>query len=279
VLNGEIDAPTLFTVVVTFEKLRMPLLMFPQSIAGLADARVGAKRVATFLGLAEVEDKPQPGGGGGDDDGVAIKVEQGEFFWDSPSEEQEQARTATAVTAAVTKTKNKKKSRNKAKEERLVSSTAESSVVNPSFKNVMPVLQDINCSLRRGSLTAVVGPVGSGKSSFCNAILGELTQTKGSVQVNGSIAYVAQTPWILHASVRDNILFGEDFDDARYRRVVEVCQLTHDLDLLEAGDMTMIGERGINLSGGVSVVCAIKFRIWWVLYIYIYICVINLKIN
>jgi ATP-binding cassette subfamily C (CFTR/MRP) protein 1 len=257
-MNGSIDAPTLFTVVVTFDKLRQPLLMFPNSIANLADARVGARRVATFLALAEVEDKPQQGGGGGDD-GVAIKVEQGEFFWDSPSEQQKQ----TPAAAAATKTKSKKKSRSKSKEERLISSMAESSSLNPTFKNVMPVLQDINCSLRQGSLTAVVGPVGSGKSSFCNAILGELTQTKGSVQVTGSIAYVAQTPWILHASVRDNILFGEEFDDARYRRVVEVCQLTHDLDLLEAGDMTMIGERGINLSGGVSVVCVIKFRVWW----------------
>jgi len=68
--------------------------------------------------------------------------------------------------------------------------------------------------------------------------------------VTGTIAFAAQTAWILNASIKDNILFGHPYDEKRYRRVLRACQLTHDLNVLDDGDMTMIGERGINLSGG-----------------------------
>eukprot|EP00124_Ichthyophonus_hoferi_P005008 Ihof_evm1s639 gene=Ihof_evmTU1s639 len=113
-----------------------------------------------------------------------------------------------------------------------------------------PVLHNINLSLPGASLTAVVGRVGSGKSSLCTAILGCLAKVQGHVIVNGRFAYVAQQAWIQNATVRDNILLGEPYDEERYNRVVEACTLTPDLLLLPAGDLTEIGEKGINLSGG-----------------------------
>merc|ERR1712205_143843 len=73
---------------------------------------------------------------------------------------------------------------------------------------------------------------------------------EGKVAVTGSIAYVAQTPWILNATLRDNVLFGLPMDEERYAAVLEAAQLTHDLSIFNDGDMTEIGERGINLSGG-----------------------------
>lgn len=78
----------------------------------------------------------------------------------------------------------------------------------PEEKSVAPVLNDINVTFPAGKLTAIVGPVGSGKSSLCNAILGEMNAVDGIVRKNGSIGYVPQTAWIFNGSLRENILFG-----------------------------------------------------------------------
>jgi ABC-type multidrug transport system fused ATPase/permease subunit len=112
------------------------------------------------------------------------------------------------------------------------------------------VMTGINLRVARGSLVAVIGPVGSGKSSLVSSILDEMYRGKGSLSVSGCVAYASQTAWILNATVRENILFGQPMDERRYHKVVKACQLVHDLEVLEAGDQTMIGERGINLSGG-----------------------------
>jgi ABC-type multidrug transport system fused ATPase/permease subunit len=96
----------------------------------------------------------------------------------------------------------------------------------------------------------VVGAVGSGKSSVVSAILGELAITSGSLNVNGSMAYVAQEAFIFNATVRDNIIFGKPYDAEKYRRVIEASALMADLGQFTAGDKTEIGERGVNMSGG-----------------------------
>ncbi|ORZ19904.1 multi drug resistance-associated protein MRP [Absidia repens] len=113
-----------------------------------------------------------------------------------------------------------------------------------------PVLQDINIGLKKGDVMAVVGRVGSGKSSLISAILGDTVKTSGKVTVRGSLGYVPQQPWVMNASVRDNITFGHRFDPDFYDRVLEACSLKSDIQILSAGDETEIGERGINLSGG-----------------------------
>ncbi|KAH8413305.1 hypothetical protein KR009_009960 [Drosophila setifemur] len=112
-----------------------------------------------------------------------------------------------------------------------------------------PVLDNINMSLRRGQLVAVIGPVGAGKSSLVQAILGELVPEAGSVQVHGRYSFASQEPWLFNASVRDNILFGLPMDKQRYRTVLKKCALDRDLELLQ-GDGTYVGERGASLSGG-----------------------------
>ncbi|CAL4058622.1 unnamed protein product, partial [Meganyctiphanes norvegica] len=112
------------------------------------------------------------------------------------------------------------------------------------------ILKNINISIKTGSLNAVVGAVGSGKSSLCSAILGEMEKKTGSVQVSGSLAYVAQQPWIQNCTLEDNILFSKPKDEERYKAVIQACALQPDLEMLPAGDQTEIGEKGINLSGG-----------------------------
>ncbi|XP_038591350.1 canalicular multispecific organic anion transporter 2 isoform X1 [Micropterus salmoides] len=113
-----------------------------------------------------------------------------------------------------------------------------------------PVLHNINVMVPQGSLLAVVGHVGCGKSSLISALLGEMEKLEGEVSIRGSVAYVPQQAWIQNATLRDNILFGNPYNEQKYRRVLEACALTLDLEVLPGGDMTEIGEKGINLSGG-----------------------------
>ena len=108
----------------------------------------------------------------------------------------------------------------------------------------------ISCSVRDDELYAIVGAVGSGKSTLLSAVLGETYKRSGTVTVRGSIAYVPQSAWIMNATLRENIIFGRDFEEDLYQATLEACGLIPDLKSLIAGDRTEIGERGINLSGG-----------------------------
>ncbi|KAH1017925.1 hypothetical protein HUJ05_008511 [Dendroctonus ponderosae] len=113
-----------------------------------------------------------------------------------------------------------------------------------------PTLRNINMKVAKNSLTAVVGAVGAGKSSLISALLGEMDKISGSVNSWGSMAYVPQQAWIQNATVRDNITFGKPFDKIKYDKVIEACALKPDFKMLDYGDQTEIGEKGINLSGG-----------------------------
>uniref|UniRef100_A0A8C9SGB7 ABC-type glutathione-S-conjugate transporter n=1 Tax=Scleropages formosus TaxID=113540 RepID=A0A8C9SGB7_SCLFO len=117
-------------------------------------------------------------------------------------------------------------------------------------KEGSPCLKRIGVRVPSGSLVAVVGHVGSGKSSLLSAMLGEMEKRSGQISVKGSVAYVPQQAWIQNASLRDNIMFGQDRKESWYKQVVEACALTPDLKILPAGDETEIGEKGLNLSGG-----------------------------
>ncbi|XP_061290371.1 ATP-binding cassette sub-family C member 4-like isoform X4 [Bos javanicus] len=117
-------------------------------------------------------------------------------------------------------------------------------------KSGTPTLQDLFFTARPGELLAVVGPVGAGKSSLLSAVLGELPSSQGQVSVHGRIAYVSQQPWMFSGTVRSNILFGKKYEEDRYEKVIKACALGEDLQLLEDGDQTVIGDRGTPLSEG-----------------------------
>ncbi|XP_017460876.1 PREDICTED: multidrug resistance-associated protein 4-like, partial [Rhagoletis zephyria] len=112
-------------------------------------------------------------------------------------------------------------------------------------------LSDISVDrLVNGDLLAVVGSVGSGKSSLLMTLLKELPLQSGTVSVDGSLAYASQEAWSFNDSIRNNILFGAPYEPERYRRVIEVCALKRDLQLLPRADQTLVGEKGVQLSGG-----------------------------
>lgn len=114
----------------------------------------------------------------------------------------------------------------------------------------LPTLKGINLQIKKGEKVAICGSVGSGKSALLYTILGEIPKISGDVQVYGSVAYVTQTAWIQSGTVRDNILFGKPMDKIQYKKAIKACALDKDIESFAHGDMTEIGERGLNMSGG-----------------------------
>ncbi|KAI0214567.1 Multidrug resistance-associated protein 1 [Lamellibrachia satsuma] len=112
------------------------------------------------------------------------------------------------------------------------------------------ILNNVNLRVPKGALVAVVGKVGSGKSCLLSALLGEMSRIKGSINVKGSVAYVPQQAWLQSNTLRNNILFNRKYNEWRYADVIRACALLPDLDVLEDGDLTEIGDKGISLSGG-----------------------------
>ncbi|XP_043470125.1 probable multidrug resistance-associated protein lethal(2)03659 [Leptopilina heterotoma] len=121
---------------------------------------------------------------------------------------------------------------------------------NDTHEVTRSTLNNINFQATSGSLTAVIGQVGSGKSSLLQLIIGELPINQGKLYIDGKFVYVSQEPWIFAASVRQNILFGREMNKARYNDVIRVCQLERDFSLFPDRDQTIIGEKGTTLSGG-----------------------------
>ena len=256
-----ITASTLFAALAAFDQLRFPLLFYPVALAQLAQAKVSAARVQAFLELPQVgqlllqnesnegdtakETKlasPQngqytrqveEGHGAG-----RIELENATIYWNNPEiplDETQHSRKSSA-------------SQQKAAEVDDKSSTDMES--SGEVRYAKPILTSISMSVEPGQLCAVIGRVASGKSTLCSAILNETLLEDGRITLTGKVAYAAQSAWIMNATVRDNILFGHAYDKDRYDRVLKVCQLEHDLEMLEAGDLTEIGEKGVNLSGG-----------------------------
>ncbi|PVH85773.1 hypothetical protein DL98DRAFT_511322 [Cadophora sp. DSE1049] len=133
------------------------------------------------------------------------------------------------------------------------------------------VLRDMTLKFPNNALSLILGPTGSGKSLLLAAILGEVDVLEGNITapqpppadqrfdskataadwiIPSAIAYVAQTPWIENATIKDNILFGLPFDETRYKKVLKACALAQDLELFDDGDLTEVGAQGISLSGG-----------------------------
>ena len=121
---------------------------------------------------------------------------------------------------------------------------------NSESKGVNFKLKDISFKVKSGELLTIVGPVASGKSTLLLSLLGELKSYTGTVDVKGKVFYVSQQPWVFTASIKQNIIFGNAFDKRKFDKIIEVCSLKKDLELLSFGMNTLVGEKGINLSGG-----------------------------
>ncbi|CAG9461161.1 unnamed protein product [Pedinophyceae sp. YPF-701] len=223
-----------------FSMLRFPMSFLPLIISQLINANIGLNRIQGFLMRAEAEEQE-------DDGGVprgAVEMKGATLSWYDADADAEAEQEAGADAGGKRKRRGEKK-KSKADEE-----GAEKSTKSSRRGGVGPALRDVTLSAKPGQLVVVAGGVGSGKSSLLAALIGGINRTAGTVHVGGSLAYVAQTAWILNATVRDNITCGEKWNPERYELAVQVSQLEQDLEILPDGDQTEIGERGINLSGG-----------------------------
>lgn len=171
---------------------------------------------------------------------VALRVMNASFTWDAPPPEDP--------------AKSKKKGHHSRKEKDGSNGKSKRTAITPGgeTKEQQDIfkLPPLSLEVPRGRLVAIVGPVGSGKTSLLQGLVGEMRRTSGTVEWGGSVAYCAQTAWIQNASIRENITFGRPFVAARYWAAVRASCLEADLDALPHGDMTEVGERGITLSGG-----------------------------
>ncbi|PKA56340.1 ABC transporter C family member 9 [Apostasia shenzhenica] len=194
-----LTAGRVLSAMATFRMLQDPIFNLPDLLSALAQAKVSADRVASYLQEDEIksdatQEIPK------DQADFEVDIEQGTFSWGLESES--------------------------------------------------PTLCGIELKVRRGMKVAICGTVGSGKSSLLSSILGEIPKMGGSVKISGRKAYVPQTPWILTGNIRENILFGSHYDQSKYETTIKACALTKDFELFADGDLTEIGERGINMSGG-----------------------------
>ena len=222
-LGGVMEPGIVFTALQLFSLFQQILIQFPNGVNQLVTTIVALRRIGTYLELDEIEIDVDDvvdltDSKVSSETATLIHINNSSFSWGAVQESIEDGQGEAEAKA---------KAQDRA-----------------------TVLRDISLDVSRGERVAVFGAVGEGKTSLLLAILGELEKLTGEVHVVGAAAYAAQTPWIVNASIRDNILFGKEYDESRYRQVVLASSLLADIKQMPSGDSTMIGERGINLSGG-----------------------------
>ncbi|KAJ3379229.1 hypothetical protein HDU92_006829 [Lobulomyces angularis] len=236
VVQGQVlDPATAFTALLLLRRLSDELTRVPEEIGWVLQIKVSFERIFSFLNEPELAK-------------YSINLE----------EEQETLNPKIGFKNGIFSYN--KKLENEFNLIDLQDNTEAVETINKNF-----ILNTFDLEFPVGKLSIVIGPTGSGKSSLLLALLGEMTSITGgsflpderriekstkSPLISSGVSYVAQTSWLLNATVRDNILFGLPFDQERYNFVIEACSLNKDLANLKAGDLTEIGEKGVNLSGG-----------------------------
>ncbi|XP_049976742.1 ATP-binding cassette sub-family C member 12 isoform X3 [Alexandromys fortis] len=239
-LKRTLTAPVAFSVIAMFNVMKFSIAILPFSVKAVAEASVSLKRMKKIL-IAKSPPSyiTQP-----EDPDTILLLANATLTW-----EQEVNRRSDSP-----KAQDQKRSIFKKQRQELYSEPSPSAqgVASPEWQGGSPksVLHNISFVVRKGKVLGICGNVGSGKSSLISALLGQMQLQKGVVAVNGPLAYVSQQAWIFHGNVRENILFGEKYNHQRYQHTVHVCGLQKDLNSLPYGDLTEIGERGVNLSGG-----------------------------
>ncbi|KAF7312085.1 ABC transporter protein [Mycena indigotica] len=219
-----LEPSVIFASLTLFNLLRLPLMF------SIADALNASNRLydvfvaETFDGVQIIRD---------DKLDVAVEVHDATFEWDGPPPEAEDGK--------------KKKKQKKTAE--LAKAAAKAAEIKPEDVKVFK-MSNLSFTVPRGKLVAIVGAVGSGKTSLLQGMIGEMRRTSGYTKFGGSVGYCPQSAWIQNATIRDNICFGLPFDEVKYWKAVKDSCLEPDLEMLPNGDLTEVGEKGISLSGG-----------------------------
>lgn len=234
-LGNPLNAARAFTTIALFNLMQLPFAFLPLGLAQYSQSLISTKRMMLFFSSEELVDYVTHEK---DPDETVVKFTDVSMSWilEETLEEEKKAEEAA-----------KNKDAKKAGSYEMVSQEkGDDEIKIPTINRSVHTLTDINISIKQGELVAVVGPVGCGKSSLLSGLLGELHLKKGSINLFGSIAYCPQQPWILNQTLRDNVLFGLDYDEAKFNMAIDVANLNSDIAILPAGVMTEIGERGMN---------------------------------
>ncbi|KAI9014275.1 hypothetical protein DFJ74DRAFT_681992 [Hyaloraphidium curvatum] len=274
-LGNTFTADRVFVTIYLFNIVRLTLSnFFSKAVQFLSESNVSVARISEFLSLPEMsntEHDPEKdraeiarllGHKAGSE--VLVSVREASFSWAS-----DQASTSAAVSepaanghpkdgamemkdvSKVSDPRPDGASSSEDETEGPESGDGSSTVDEVAVTARAFSLESIDFVVKRGTTTAIVGPVGAGKSSLLLALLSEMSLTKGSVLVGArSIALATQSPWITNGTVMDNILFGLPYDEKRFAETVEMAAMTRDLEILPNGKDTVIGDRGVVLSGG-----------------------------
>ncbi|KAJ7187807.1 hypothetical protein C8R46DRAFT_876839 [Mycena filopes] len=249
-LGNELTVGKAFAALALFSMIRNPLNTIPSYIIQLTQARVALNRIAVYLAEDEVtaqgKDFSEPTATTAPAS-EGLGLDHASFRWNKVEEQTTESGEARDISPTSTSSV--------ADSETIVE--AENAVEDHRFE-----LKDVSVLFPEGKLSVITGPTASGKTALLMALMGELTLLPGgriimsknnNVDEHGNthgIAYAAQSPWLRHQSIKDNILFGSPMDQERYDAVVECCALRPDFDMLEDGDATEIGVKGVSLSGG-----------------------------
>jgi ABC-type multidrug transport system fused ATPase/permease subunit len=242
-----INLVQMFRVTAFINVLRLPSSLLGQALKNLSDARVSAARLTRFFELPTL---PSSSSDNSDTLMPLIEIKDATFRWDGISrkvQKEKYERTFVEIMRSKMTFKG-----NETAAEPIAPGADTETDSNSSEEDTLKGINIV--SNFPGELIALIGSVGSGKSSLISALLKEIPLKSGISTLNGRVAYCAQTPWIQNLSLRDNVLFGDDISDpivaAAYQKAIHAAALTPDLAILSDGDLTEIGERGINLSGG-----------------------------
>jgi ATP-binding cassette, subfamily C (CFTR/MRP), member 1 len=244
----------IFSSLALFNSLRMPLNLLPLVLGQVTDAKTSLERIQEYLLSEEQKDEVI----WEEDMEPAVDVQHASFTWERTAT-QDKERTGTFQTkgelmAAKKVEKERKKAQKKADKEAKKndkSPSASKEDVASEETQLEPFrLHDMDFTVGRNELIAVIGTVGSGKTSLLAALAGDMRKTGGKIKLGASRAFCPQYAWIQNATLKENILFGKPLKNKWYKQVIEACALEPDLQILPAGDQTEIGERGITLSGG-----------------------------
>jgi len=231
--SAPLDASVVFTILATLRVISEPMRVLPEVMSIMIQVKVSLDRIGEFLTEDEFQDDAVDRTGMPASN-MSLTVQSGVFSWEPG-------------------------------------------------KAIIATLKGINVTAMRGEKIAVCGPVGAGKSSLLCSMLGEIPRISGSVcctkyslflqkcnqvssiwhdelisfpisvvqvSVSGSVAYVSQTSWIQSGTVRDNVLFGKPMNNEEYDKAIRCCALDKDIENFPHGDLTEIGQRGLNMSGG-----------------------------
>lgn len=261
--DHRLNAAYVFSSLALFNSIRIPLNLLPLVIGQVVDAGASIGRIEEFLLAEETKDEAVVDLSATE----AIRVEGGAFSWEKAKSK---ADDSTPKTKKELK-QDKKDADKQAKEDKAAGISPASSEENVAARNAAAAdsertlaagqseeapfsISDLDFSIARNELVAVIGGVGSGKSSLLAALAGDMRRTSGKFTMGASRAFCPQYAWIQNATLQENILFGKPMKEAWYNKVLDACALRPDLEMLPNGDQTEIGERGITVSGMLLIV-------------------------